>query len=144
MKLVIDQPEKRWPGMFELFSITMLVAGAIMVPLSMYSDVPLPHSILRAFGGACPLCGGTRAVTAMFLGRIETAIRYNPLALVIFVLMLYSAVSYLFVVLPFGRRPVLYTTRVEGFLLKSLIVLAFLANWAYVLWAQMYNVPLAV
>jgi hypothetical protein len=144
MKLVIDQPEKRWPGMFEMFSITMLAAGAIMVPLSLYVDVPLPHSILRAFGGACPLCGGTRAVTSLFLGRIETAIRYNPLALIIFGLMLYSAISYVAMVLPFGRRPVLYTTPVEGFLLKTLIVLAFIANWAYVLWAHMYTVPLTV
>jgi hypothetical protein len=144
MKVVIDHPEKRWPGTFEAFSIVMLSAAVILVPVTLARQVDLPTSILRFMGGACPLCGGTRAVTALCLGRFETAVTYNPLALIIFVMMLYASVSYLAIVLPFGRRPVLYTTPREGFLLKSLIVTAFIANWAYVLWAGMYRVPLAL
>jgi len=144
MKLVIDYPEKRWPGTFEAFSIVMLGAAAVMIPLSFANNVDVPTSILRFMGGACPLCGGTRAVTALCLGRFETAITYNPLALIIFALMLYAAISYFMLVLPFGRRPVLYTSPREGFMLKSLIITAFVANWAYVLWAGMYRVPLSV
>ncbi|CAG0934349.1 hypothetical protein PLCT1_02697 [Planctomycetaceae bacterium] len=144
MKVVIDYPASRLPGTFEAFSIVMLGAAAVMIPLSYASQVDVPTSSLRFLGGACPLCGGTRAVTALCLGRFETAITYNPLALIIFGLMLYAAFSYIFVVLPFGRRPVLFTSPRESFALKSLIIAAFVANWAYVLWAGMYRVPLAV
>lgn len=142
MKVLIDYPQSRLPGTFEAFSVMTLAAGAIFIPLSLTTNVPLPHSFLRVFGGACPLCGGTRAVTSLMLGHVETAIRYNPLALVIFVMMLYSAASYLLLVLPFGRRPVLYSTPRESILLKGLIISAFIANWAYVLWSGMYMVPL--
>jgi hypothetical protein len=120
----------------------MLAAAAVVLPLTFMGHIDLPSSVLRIFGAACPLCGGTRAVTSVFLGRFELAVRYNPLALAIFVLMVYAAASYLLLVLPFGRRVALFTTPRESFLLKGLIVAAFLANWAYVLYAGMYRVPL--
>jgi hypothetical protein len=142
MKLVVDQPARRLPGTFEAFSVFMLAAAAVFVPISMTTHVPLPHSILRYFGGACPLCGGTRAVAALFMGRVETAVEYNPLALLVFFAMVYAAGSYLLFTLPTGKRVVLMTSTAEAVALKSLIVLALVANWVYVLWAGMYRVPL--
>ncbi len=145
MKIVVEHPSKRWPGTFEAYSIFVLAGAAIFIPLSLAgSSVEVPSSVLRIFGAACPLCGGTRAVTAFCLGRFETALIYNPLALVIFLLMAYSALSYFLLVLPLGKRPVLLTTEREGFLLKSLVIAAFLANWVYVLYAGMYRVPLSL
>jgi len=145
VKIVIEQPRRRWPGTFEAYSIFVLAGAAVYIPLSyVSSSVEVPTSVLRIFGAACPLCGGTRAVTAFCLGRFETALIYNPLAIAIFLLMAYSALSYFFMVLPFGKRPVLLTTPREGFLLKSLVIAAFLANWVYVLYAGMYRVPLAL
>jgi hypothetical protein len=146
VKLIVEQPKSRLPGMWEAYSIFVLGAGAVMIPLSFhgYDGMQYTTSVLRIFGAACPLCGGTRAVTAFCLGRFETAFIYNPLAIAIFLLMAYSTLSYFFMVLPFGRRPVLLTTPREGFLLKSLIIAAFLANWAYVLTAGMYRVPLVL
>ena len=145
MKIVVEHPPKRWPGTFEAYSILVLAGAAVVIPLSYAgSSVEIPSSVLRIFGAACPLCGGTRAVTAFCLGRFETALIYNPLALAIFLLMAYSALSYFLLVLPLGKRPVLMTTAREGFLLKSLVIAAFLANWVYVLYAGMYRVPLAL
>jgi hypothetical protein len=144
MKLAVDRPARRWPGTFEAFSIFTLGVGAIFVPISFAAHIDAPTSVLRLFGGACPLCGGTRAVTALCLGRLDTALTYNPLALLIFAAMLYAAFSYMLFVLPTGKRVVLLTTPVEARVLKTAIVLAFVANWAYVLWAGMYRVPLAV
>lgn len=146
MKILIERPAKRRPGVWEAYSLFVLACGAVYVPWTIIrgGGFDLPTSMLRYFGAACPLCGGTRAVTAFCLGRFETALIYNPLALAIFLLMVYAAISYLFVVLPFGRRPVLYTTARESVLLKGLIVAAFLANWVYVLYAGMYRVPLEI
>jgi hypothetical protein len=144
MKLSIETPLRRLPGMFEAFSIFTLASAAVLIPLALATDVPVGTSPLRFLGLACPLCGGTRAVTAFCLGRLETAILYNPLALVIFVSMVYSSLSYLFFVLPTGRRLVLMTTRGEARALTALLATCFAANWGYVLWAGMYRVPLTM
>lgn len=144
MKLYLDRPRHRLPGMWESFSLAILIGAAVLIPLSMHANVHVPTSFLRFFGGACPLCGGTRAVTALCMGHFDVALQYNPLALFIFGAMLYGALTYLFVTLPFGRRLLLYTSDGEARFIKAFILLALAANWAYVLYAGMYQVPLQV
>lgn len=45
-------------------------------------------------------------------------------------------------VLPFGKRVEFKTTRIERVMLWTALVLALAANWAYVLWSGMFEVPL--
>jgi hypothetical protein len=145
MRLRVAQVENRIPSPWELYSLVLLVAAAIYIPLYYaFPGVPAVHSPLRYSGIACPLCGGTRAVTALALGRFELALHYNPLALVIFVALVWGAISFFFIVLPAKRRVILEATKGERRMLWMLLLSALIANWAYVLWAGMYEQPLVI
>ena len=143
MKLRVAQVEKRWPSPWEAYSLVVLLGAAVYIPLSYMTNwMPSLHSPLRYSGSACPLCGGTRAVTALMTGQLALAVKYNPLALVIFALFIWSLISYVFLVLPFKRRVVVETTKSQRRVVWTVVILAFVANWAYVFHAGMYNVPL--
>lgn len=144
MRLMVAEDVRRTPSMWEGYSLLMLIGAAVYLPLWLTDTLTLPlESPLRWLGFACPLCGGTRAVGSLVLGRIGTAITYNPLALVLFAAMVYGVASYLFVVLPFGRRVQLDASKPQIRALWTTIALVFVANWAYVLYAGMYRVPMA-
>jgi hypothetical protein len=144
MRLSIAKDVKRLPSSWEAFSLLMLAGAGLYFPfwLTGQLDIPLA-SPLRWLGFACPLCGGTRAVGSLVLGHLGTAVRYNPLALLLFAAMIWGACSYLFLVLPLRRRVVLEATKPQLRLMWTTISLLFVANWAYVLYAGMYLVPLS-
>jgi hypothetical protein len=143
MRLELEILKKRWPSPWEAYSLAILLGAAIYIPLSYtFSWMPELKSPLRYLGGACPLCGGTRAVTALVTGQLLLALKYNPLALIIFALFIWSLLSYLFIVIPFKRRIVLKVSKQQRRVFWGVVLLAFVANWAYVLYAGMYAVPL--
>lgn len=143
MRVRIDQPANRFPSPWELYALLLLVGAAIYIPMSYaYTWMPAVHSPLRYTGFACPLCGGTRAVTALALGDFALAVRYNPLALVVLAFLLWGAFSWCFMVLPFRRRIVVEGSKRAGRVFWLVVAAAFLANWVYVAWARMYEVPL--
>ena len=143
MRVRIDKPESRFPSPWEMYSLVLLIGAAIYIPLSYFTDwMPGLHSPLRYTGYACPLCGGTRAVTAFVTGQIPLALHYNPLAVVAFLLFVFAMFNYLALVVPFKKRIVVEATPMQTRILWILVGLAFVANWGYVLWAGMYEEPL--
>ncbi|MBZ0135745.1 MAG: DUF2752 domain-containing protein [Planctomycetes bacterium] len=143
MRVRIDQPESRFPSPWELYSLIVLIGAAIYIPASYFiSWFPPLHSPLRYSGIACPLCGGTRAVTALVTGQVVLALKYNPLAVAVFLAFLFAMFNFFVLVVPFRKRIVFVLTTWQITLLWVLVGLAFAANWAYVLWAGMYDQPL--
>lgn len=142
IRLRVAPAESRMPSPWELYSLVLLVGAAVYIPLSYMMPMPSVESPLRYTGLACPLCGGTRAVTALCTGQLELAVKYNPLALVVFALLVWGAISWLFMVLPFRKRVSLEASRGQIALFWVLAGIALVGNWAYVLWAGMYQVPL--
>ena len=142
MRIRVAQLEKRTPSPWELYSLFLLVGAAIFIPLSYMGWLPPMHSPLRYLGFACPLCGGTRAVTAFATGQFLLGLRYNPFALLVFFMLAWGAISFFFLVVPMKKRVVVDATKSQIALFWSVVGLALIANWAYVLWAGMYNVPL--
>ena len=66
IRFKVAKLQKRVPSPWEAYSLTILLGAAIYIPLSYMVDwLPDLKSPLRYMGGACPLCGGTRAVTAL-------------------------------------------------------------------------------
>lgn len=142
-RLRIDQPESRFPSPWELYSLIVLIGAAVWIPLSYFTTwLPELHSPLRYSGFACPLCGGTRAVTAFSTGQFALAMQYNPLAVAVFLLFLFAMLNFFVLVVPFKRRIVVDMTPTQVRIMWSLVGLAFVANWGYVLWAGMYEKPL--
>jgi hypothetical protein len=145
MRVALATVEKRYPSPWELYALILLIGAAVYIPLSyLLPWMPAIHSPLRYTGFACPLCGGTRAVTALFTGQFVLALRYNPLALVFLALLLWWAFTYLAMVVPFRRRVTLSGSRRERVAFWVLVVAALLANWAWVLYTGMYLQPLAL
>lgn len=143
MRLTLQRDVKRLPSPWEGFSLLILVGAAVYFPFWLTGRLELPFgSPLKFLGLACPLCGGTRAVGSLVLGRFEMAIQYNPMALLMLAAMVYGAASYLFLVLPLGRRLQLEATKGQMRALWTVVIVAFLANWAYVLFSGMYTVPM--
>lgn len=135
--------KSRFPSPWELYSLLVLAGAAVFIPASYLTTwMPEVHSPLRYSGLACPLCGGTRAVTALCTGQFALAFKYNPLAVGVFAVFLWAMFSWFFMVLPFKRRVEIVAPRKVIALLWTLVGLLFLLNWVYVLWAGMYEVPL--
>lgn len=143
MRLTVQRDVKRIPSPWEGFSLLILVFAAVYFPFWLTGAIDLPlGSPLKYLGYACPLCGGTRAVGSLVLGRFEMAVTYNPLALILLAAMLYGAFSYLLHVLPFRRRLQLEATKGQVRVIWAVVVLFFVANWVYVLVSGMHNVPM--
>jgi hypothetical protein len=142
MRLRVAKLENRVPSPWEAYSLFLLIGAAIYVPLSKIMWTPPVESPLRYFGFACPFCGGTRAVISLVTGRLLLAVKYNPFAIVMFALLIWGAISYVFLVMPWKRRVVLDATKKQVGLFWSGVAAVLVVNWAYVLWAGMYRVPL--
>lgn len=145
LRLRVETGVSRVPSPWEMYSLFLLVGAAIYIPLSFVTSwLPPIHSPLRYVGTACPFCGGTRAVTALFVGKPLLALQYNPLAILFLVALLWGAFSWLGMVLPSRRRVVLLASRTQRRRLWYAFVAVCIANWAYVLWSGMYEVPLVL
>jgi hypothetical protein len=144
MRIRVARIENRIPSPWEAYSLFLLIGAAIYIPLSYVMWTPPVESPLRLFGFACPFCGGTRAVTALVTGHFLLALKYNPFALIVFAMLVWGAISFFFLVVPAKKRVVVDATRGQIAVFWSVVGLALIANWAYVLWAGMYRVPLEV
>lgn len=143
MRLRVETLKNRFPSPWEMYSLFLLTGAAIYIPLSYVTSwLPPVHSPLRYVGTACPFCGGTRAVTALFVGQPLLALKYNPLAIGFLAFLFWGAFSWFALVLPRRKRVVLVATKQQRRMLWAAFVLVCLANWAYVVWAGMYEVPL--
>jgi len=142
VRVRIEQLKNRTPSPWEAYSLLLLIGAAVYVPLSYVIWTPSLESPLRYIGFACPLCGGTRAVTALCTGRPLLALQYNPFALFLFGLLVWGMISFFFLVVPLKRRVVIDATRQQVATFWTCFGLVLLANWAYVLWAGMYRIPL--
>lgn len=94
----------------------------------------LPPCPLRAATGIpCPTCGTTRATVALLHGEVGIAFSLNPLATLagmVFVLGGILAVAWVWVKAPLPQLP---SSLSLGRALASGLVLALLANWAWLL-----------
>lgn len=144
MRLEMATGVGRMPSPWEMYSLFLLIGAAIYVPLSYVTTLPPIHSPLRYLGTACPFCGGTRAVTALVVGKPLLALQYNPLAIGFFVALLWGAFSWLAMVLPSRKRVVLKATAGQRRMLWFAFVGVCIANWVYVVWSGMYEVPLVL
>ena len=137
--------ESRKPSWYEAYSILIVGGAAVYIPLSYAFNFHLPTNPLKLLTGMpCPLCGGTRAVTALAIGDFLLALAYNPLALVVLALMLFSIVSYFGFVVPFRRRPIVQATPRQRDVVRIVVIVAFLLNWVYVLATGYHKVPLDI
>jgi hypothetical protein len=142
MRLYVADLDNRRPSPWELYSLILIIGAAIYIPLSYVMWTPPVESPLRYLGYACPLCGGTRAVTALCTGQFMLAIKYNPFAIVLLGFLVWGVLSFVFLVLPFKKRVVLEATRRQTSMFWIAVACIMIANWGYVLWAGMYKVPL--
>lgn len=143
MRVVLAKNVSRAPTPWELYSLIVVGGAAVYIPFFMLRGLHLPSSPTRELWNfPCPLCGGTRSVASLMLGRLDVAFQYNPLAPLVLAVLVLTVAHYLLLVLPAGRRVVLQATPPQRKVLIALLVLVFVANWAYVLVARMYDVPL--
>lgn len=90
-----------------------------------------PTCMLKAVTGLpCLACRGTRAAFALAHGQLGMALRYNPLA----VLFLSALASYFAVLGIAGRQITARLSRGESILCWTLLGIALIGNWAYVIW----------
>lgn len=144
MRIYIDKKGLRRPNWWEAYCLFLVLGAAAYIPFSYAFDMHLPGAPLRElFGVPCPLCGGTRAVTALFLGRFSEAWAYNPLAIFVFIGLLLSILHWL-IALFTRRRIAIEATKKHRRMFWAVIGAIFIANWIYVLTAHMWEKPLSV
>lgn len=144
MRVFIETNGSRKPSWWEAYCLLLVLGAAVYIPLSYTFDFHLPGAPTRElFNVPCPLCGGTRAVTALCLGRFGEAWEYNPLAIFVFSFLMLSILHWL-VALVTRRRIAIEATKRQGRIFWLVISLIFIANWIYVLTAGMWEQPLSV
>jgi len=106
-----------------------LVGAQVWLAKATGANLPPMCMFRRVTGYPCPTCGSTRMVLAAAQGRIFEAAAYNPLMLFLAAL----AAVLLVLRVGFGRR-IAWPTSVWGrWSLHAAILVAVLANWAYLL-----------
>lgn len=125
---------QRIPNALEAYSL-LFWAGAILY---------VPGALGRVAGGEPafigPFKGGTRAVGCLWHGDVALALRFNPLAVALLVLITLGALRWL-VVLVLGKRPVLEVKRRGNLVLAAAAILCIGANWIYVLASESWRLP---
>lgn len=135
--LLIWQPcPRRLPNAFELYSL-LLGAGALWyVPRALQQAAPPGEP-----GFVGPFKGGTRAIGCLLRGDIVEAVTYNPLAILLAALLLAGIARWLLIVLPLGRRPLMQLNRRGRWVAPVLVLLVFVAGWAYVVLSESWRRP---
>ena len=72
-------------------SVVVIFLSAIFSPASIPQLLDCPFKLLTE--KLCPLCGMTHAFAAIVRGDIALAVKFNPLAIPLFVLVFLSAIS---------------------------------------------------
>jgi hypothetical protein len=129
--LRVSAPAGRLPLGAILGGIAVL--GAAVVGLFHLDRLPLTVCYLKALTGIpCPTCGSTRAVGCLAHGDLPGAFAMNPLATVALLALLPWALADL-ALLTRGRALDLSVSLRAGRVLRVAVVVAILANWAYLL-----------
>lgn len=129
------EARRRLPNAFEGWCLALL-AGALWY---------VPHALARPGGLADPAFvgpfrGGTRAVGCLMRGDLLRALEFNPLAVLLMLVLLVGALRWL-LALALGRRPVLELSR-RGHAVMWLVVGAILAaGWVYVWLSESWREP---
>jgi hypothetical protein len=117
------------------------LAGLIALPAFYFLQPRFPRLLsgcrFRDWSGwPCPTCGGSRAIHALFHGRIGEAFLHNPLV-VLGLALLAGWFLLSLAVEVIGRREMeLQFTAREKIAARVLVVLLPLLNWGYLLWQQ--------
>jgi hypothetical protein len=129
------EARRRLPNAFEGWCL-LLLAGALWY---------VPRALARPGGMADPAFvgpfrGGTRSVGCLMRGDFWRALEFNPLAVLLMLVLLVGALRWL-VVLALGRRPVLELTRRGRAVLWSVVLVILAAGWGYVLMSESWRQP---
>ena len=109
--------------------IGLLAAAAVW--LLRLDRIPLSFCLFKAFTGLpCPTCGSTRALGRLFALDFAGALRMNPFATVVAVVVAGWAVVDL-ALLPRRQALGLEVSPRLGFALRAGALFLFLANWVY-------------
>lgn len=87
-----------------------------------------------------PFRGGTRAVGCLWHADVMAALSFNPLAVILMLVISLGVLRWLLVLL-LGRRPVLQLNRRGSLILAAAAVIALGLNWAYVLASGAWRLP---
>ena len=127
---------RRLPNAFELYSLLLGGGALLYVPRALDRATPPGEP---AFVG--PFKGGTRAIGCLLRGDVADAIAYNPLSVLLALLLLFGIARWLLVVVPLGRRPVLQLNQRGRMVALVLMLLVFAAGWAYVVLSESWRQP---
>jgi hypothetical protein len=109
------------------------VFGAAVVGVFHLDRLPFTVCYLKAFTGIpCPTCGSTRAVGCLAHGDLPGAFAMNPLATAALLALLPWAMADL-ALLTRGRALGLSVSPGAGRVLRLVVVVTILANWAYLI-----------
>lgn len=126
---------RRLPNALEAWSLVFWAGLIWYVPRALDGAAPAGEP---AFIG--PFKGGTRAVGCLWHGDVFAALRFNPLAVILMVVISLGVLRWL-LVLVLGRRPVLQLNRRGNLVLVAAAVIGLAANWAYVLTSAAWRLP---
>jgi Protein of unknown function (DUF2752) len=109
------------------------VVGALAVGLLHLDRLPFPLCYLKLLTGLpCPTCGSTRALGRLFALDVPGALVMNPVTtLAAFAILLWAAAD--LVLLPQKRALGLELSPRAGRALRIAVVVAVVANWAFLL-----------
>lgn len=113
----------------------MVALGLWIVAVAAWEFLSPPWAptlcLLRRFTGMpCPTCGSTRAVRALADGRPLDALLFNPMVVTLGV----ALALWLVLRVAFGRRIDVRLSRRQRRAAWTVAAVAFLANWAWIVW----------
>ena len=125
----------RLPNAFEGYCLALLAGALWYVPNALARPGVVADSALVG-----PFRGGTRALGCLMCGDVLLALEFNPLAVLLAIVLLAGSLRWL-IVLALGRRPVLELTRRGVWMLACVVVAVLSAGWVYVLWSESWRRP---
>lgn len=122
----LEPVASRVPRVPLLPALVLIVGLALVAVVQLLGSADLCH-FHRLTGHPCPTCGSTRVVLALLAGDVERAAALNPLVF----LGLVGLAALATLRLVGKRRLVVLTTRRRVRIATATLLLAVLANWAY-------------
>ncbi len=123
------------------------LAGFVWLGLHMQKDgLPADHVytvclIKQTTGVACPGCGNTRAMVSALHGDFEKAILFNPIGLLLLIVMVVTPLWIIIDLLSRNQSFYRFYIRTEQFLQKKTVaiplIILILANWIWNIWKGM-------
>lgn len=119
--------------------VALVIAGSLLIGAAwLWLRLPTPVCVFHlATGVPCPTCGGTRCARALLAGDLAGAVAWNPLVfltgIAVIVAFVYASAVAL---LRLPRWRIGEVPAGEQRWIRILVVAAFLANWAYVIFVR--------